>query len=60
MYWGLLSGMVTVLIYAIPFELNGEKVYYDRAGKSLEGPLKAPLDFSGFLPVSRTAVSTLC
>ncbi len=24
--------------YAIPFELNGEKLYYDRAGKSLEGP----------------------
>lgn len=32
--------------YAIPFELNGEKLYYDRAGKSLEGAfLKAPLDF---------------
>ena len=32
--------------YAIPFELNGEKLYYDRAGMRLEGGfLKPPLDF---------------
>lgn len=32
--------------YAIPFEQNGEKLYYGATGESLEGVfLKAPLDF---------------
>ena len=34
------------LYYAIPFEQNGEKLYYGATGESLEGVfLKAPLDF---------------
>lgn len=34
------------LVYAIPFEQDGEELFYNRDGNSLEGAfLKAPLDF---------------
>ena len=46
------------LYYAIPFVQDGEELYYNEKGNSLEGAfLKARWIFTGFLPALPTAVS---